>query len=283
MSRNLQQRISRGRALLGNPYAHLNDKGEYDAIAPQGAVTAPLIDKNQLLDGSGRARAYARRDIARIVRKLHVSMWRNRERIFGSNDVDPLLLLNPSVALEALGFSVVIRESLGQHAAGKESYEVAGIVDSANSSVEISRRFRPHQRNFTTAHELGHAVLHDGVGLHRDRSPDGAGLGTRPPQEMDADLFASLFLLPEKQVRAAFRRRFLVDQFTLSENTAFALTGGSLRDLQKNLRNGRDLARKLAGAHSYNGSQFSSLAERFGVSIEAMVIRIEELGLVKSA
>jgi hypothetical protein len=41
------------------------------------------------------------------------------------------------------------------------------------------------------------------------------------------------------------------------------------------------LTRILSGAMYYNGMHFSSLAEQFSVSIEAMAIRLEELKLVQ--
>jgi Zn-dependent peptidase ImmA (M78 family) len=189
-------------------------------------------------------------------------------------------ILDPELALRSLGYAVSIRESLGQHAAGRESFEVAGIVDNSKETVEISRRFSPAVMKFTTAHELGHAVLHQGSGLHRDRGLDGVSLGPRDPREAEADTFAAYFLLPDKQVRAAFSNRFLTEEFELTEATAFALSSGSVRHLRDKCRTERDLARILAGTHQYNGAHFKSLAERFGVSVEVTAIRIEELGLV---
>jgi hypothetical protein len=43
----------------------------------------------------------------------------------------------------------------------------------------------------------------------------------------------------------------------------------------------RDLARLLASATYYNGKAVYSLTEIFGVSVEAMAIRLEELDLVR--
>ena len=164
----------------------------------------------RVLNGRRRGRAFTRPDIERIVRNLQNEMWLRRAELFPSvDDVDPLQILDPELALRSLGYRVVMRESLGQHAAGRDSFEVAGIVDNFNETVEISRRFSPVIRNFTTAHELGHAVLDQGSGLYRDRGLDGGGLGPRDPRESEADIFASYFLLPEKQVRAAFRKRLM--------------------------------------------------------------------------
>lgn len=97
---------------------------------------------------------------------------------------------------------------------------------------------------------------------------------------MEADTFASYFLVPEKQLRAAFRKRFLTEEFRLTEATAFALTSGSLKLLKERYRSERDLARMLAAVQHYNGSHFKSLAERFGVSVEVTAIRLEESDLL---
>jgi hypothetical protein len=87
-------------------------------------------------------------------------------------------------------------------------------------------------------------------------------------------------LLPEKQVRAAFSKRFLTEEFRLSEVTAFALSSQTLERVRERCRSERDPARVLAGAQRYNGAHFKSLSERFAVSLEILAIRLEELGLV---
>lgn len=281
MTRDTDERVRRSRADLQNPYAYLNSEGEYEALVRERTVTTALIDVARVLNRRRRGRAFTRPEIERIVRNLHTEMWLRRAEIFPSVDeVDPLQMLDPELALRSLGYAVVIRESLGQHSAGRDSFEVAGIVDNSNEKVEISRRFAPAIRTFTTAHELGHAVLHEGSGLHRDRGLDGVSTGPRDPREAEADTFASYFLLPAKQVLAAFAKRFLTEEFRLTEPTAFALGSGSLRHLQERCRSERDLARMLAAAQHYNGAHFKSLSERFGVSIEVVAIRLEELGLV---
>lgn len=283
MTRNIADLIRRSRADLQNPYAYLNGEGEYEARVREKTVTAALIEKARVLKGQRRGRAFTRPEIERIARNLHTEMWLRRAEIFPSvAEVDPLQILDPELALRCLGYTVAIRDSLGQHSAGRDSFEVAGIVDNSSGTVEISRRFTPAVRSFTAAHELGHALMHEGSGLHRDRGPDGVSIGPRDAREAEADAFASYFLLPEKQVRAAFRKRFLTEEFKLTEPTAFALCSGSLTHLQKRCRSERDLARMLAAAQRYNGVHFKSLSERFGVSIEAVAIRLEQLSLVAS-
>ena len=41
-----------------------------------------------------------------------------------------------------------------------------------------------------------------------------------------------------------------------------------------------DFAAAVAGARSFKGKRFNSLADHFGVSIGAMAIRLQELGLL---
>jgi Zn-dependent peptidase ImmA (M78 family) len=160
--------------------------------------------------------------------------------------------------------------------------EVAGILDRAGKRVKISREFPVNIRNFTAAHELGHVALaHDGSGLHRDRPQDGSGKdATRPIQEIEADKFATYFLMPRKLVEKEFRRRFGTECFSLTEATMFALSGNDSMALEKNCKTIRGLSRTLARAERYNSVRFDSLASQFRVSNEAMAIRIEELNLV---
>lgn len=279
MIRNVDPRISKSRELLKNPYAYLNGSGEYEAVLP--VLEQPLIDAAQVMNGYRRGRPFAKRDLELIARTLHRLMWGHREQLFGTADVEPAEVVDPGLALKAMGYRFVEHETLGEHAAGKDTYEVAGLMDRDHGEVRISRRFDPGLRRFTAAHELGHALLHTGSGLHRDRAPDGSAVRSRDPQEREADQFAAYFLLPEKLVREAFIKRFLAAPFELTDATAFALASESLAQLKRQCRSERDLSRRLASAHHYNSRHFHSLDEKFGVSVEVMAIRLEELGLVQ--
>ncbi len=86
--------------------------------------------------------------------------------------------------------------------------------------------------------------------------------------------------MPEKQIRSVFKSVFKAEVFTLSEATVFALTAEDLATFQATLSEPRDLSRLLARATQYDGVQFYSLSQQFGVSIETMAIRLEELELV---
>lgn len=280
MRRPTSQRIKASRLELENPYAYLNSDGAYDAVLPHAPRIEAPTARLQTLRTRAKRRAPSHQGIEDVARDLQRTMWLKREEIFGSADVDPIEILDPVVALRFLGYDVSMYESLGEHVGGKDSFEVAGIVDNETKEVRISRRYSPALRNFTAAHELGHVLLHEASGLHRDRAPDGSGLGIREAPEKEADIFASYFLLPEKQLRVAFSKRFLTERFEINEATAFALTATSLQNFRRKHRTSRDLARTLAGAQQYHGRHFESLAERFLVSIEVMAIRLEELGLL---
>ena len=159
--------------------------------------------------------------------------------------------------------------------------DVAGNIDGSERTVQISLQFDSPVRRFTAAHELGHALLHDARGLHRDRALDGGVLHRpRDRTEREADDFATYFLMPERLVRSAFEHAFKAREFILNEDTAFALNAGGLESLRATCPEVRDLSRLLAGTTHYDGVHFYSLAEQFGASVEAMAIRLEELNLI---
>ncbi len=146
--------------------------------------------------------------------------------------------------------------------------------------VRISRQLPFVTRRFTTAHELGHALLHKQAGLHRDRPVDGPAAKQRSSTEMEADKFASCFLMPEKLVKKRFASLFGTERFVLDDAAMFMLKAGGVTDFDEKSISLRKLSRALASIQSYNGRHVDSLASQFHVSIEAMAIRLEELNLI---
>lgn len=286
----LKQRISNSRRILMNQYAHLDDKGGLSVAAselrpergtplkPSAALIAeyaPLIERNST------RRRRSTTDLESIARVLQHKMWRDRKRIWpGAAPHNPVDVLDPAVALRLLGFEYELCETLGSFHCAGEDFEVAGVIDDTVGEVRISRRIERDVRNFTTAHELGHAVLHEARGLHRDRPLNGAS-PSRDPVEFEADKFASFFLMPAKLLQNRFKAAFGRDRFELNETTKFALLRSQARNLDQDKLTLRDLSRILASAGTFNGIHFLHLAEQFRVSIEAMAIRIEELGLIE--
>ena len=293
MDRDLQQKIHEDRLLRGNQYAHVSgDDGTFDAL-PAGPTPArhhsdvparsvPEINLGSISSKVNDGGPLSRRRIEEIARELQIRLWGVRTELFRSErDVDPLALLDPFVALRCIGFRCELVDSLGRFMWEGRYLDVAGIIDDSERTVRISREFDPPVRKFTAAHELGHAVLHDARGLHRDRALDGGELRRRRDRtEREADDFATYFLMPERLVRSAFESAFKAREFVLNEDTAFALNAGGLESLRATFHEVRDLSGLLAGTTHYDGVQFYSLAEQFGVSVKAMAIRLEELNLI---
>jgi len=301
---NQNDAISKSRKLLQNPYAYLDDRGSYSVLlAVNGeprSLSARIAENRRSLQNpyaygdegldsalSGYAEigsakptsSYTNRDIQKKAKELHREIWHRKDEIWGDSlPRNPIDMLDPSVGLGLLGYDYVIEETLGQYRANGREIEAAGLIDTVAKRVQISGRFPNSVRVFTAAHELGHAVLHKTAGLHRDRPLDGGKLA-RDAMEREADRFATYFLMPEKLVRAGFSTLFLTDRFSVNEETAFALSRISLHDFRLKCKTRHDLSRALAGAQRYNGRHFTSLADQFRVSIEAMAIRLEELAI----
>ena len=283
------EKIAESRRLLQDPYAYFNEFGGYSAAEdsrwPQqnAHVEFPrnLTEKySSLLRNKQKNRRYSDSEIEAKAIEVQRMMWLDKDQIWpDALPSNPICVLDPATAFRLFDFDFDLEESLGQYFNDGKQLEVAGIIDDSSRRVRISRKFPPHVRSFTAAHELGHALLHEARGLHRDRPLDGTCI-SREHIEREADKFASYFLMPGKLIRASFETHFGTSQFLLNDDTGFALSRGTTLDLKGGCRSLRDLSRILASAESYNGLRFDSLASQFRVSVEAMAIRIEELELV---
>lgn len=291
--------LSQHRLLLGNPLAYLNSEGGFDepdqsqadgqksdrpdytnsrilyanpyAHVPE--MFEDALDDEQTITGqSAVASPKPHPDVAQAVRKLHRTIWEHRNEIWPDGvPADPVDMLEPRIAAELIGFKFEEAEFLGD--------QTAGIIDCIAKRIQVSRRFPLAVRRFTGAHELGHAILHKQHRMHRDRPIDGTEL-RRDATEVEADKFATHFLMPEKLVKNYFSQVFGAIPFELNENTAYALDPRDPLALIRGCKSNRDLARLLAKAEYFNGKHVNSLAARFRVSVETMAIRLEELGLV---
>ena len=223
-------------------------------------------------------------DIEGCVRDLQNLLWINKHLIWKKNiPNNQFEILRPDTVLrQVLGYDCFSSSRYGVPSEEGEIVEVAGVIDQPNKLVVVSNKFTEEVQRFTTAHELGHAILHDQPILHRDIPVDFFGQRkTRDVVEIEADKFATYFLMPKKMILKEFESIYSSTLFEKNESTAFQFGGRSVRDLERECKNLRELSRKLASTASYNNSHFTSLAKRFGVSIEAMAIRLEELGLVR--
>ncbi|GAA4240055.1 cyclodeaminase/cyclohydrolase family protein [Winogradskyella damuponensis] len=243
--------------------------------------------KIPLFEGLSKLRAKYRGKknvkIEECVRDLQNLIWVNKHLIWKkkvpSNQFE---VLRPDIVLrQALGFDYFSSSSYGVPNENDEIVEVAGVIDQPNKLVMVSNKFPKEVQRFTAAHELGHAILHDQPVLHRDIAVECIGQrNTRDIVEIEADKFATNFLMPNKLVRREFENIYSYKVFELNEDSAFQFGGRSVGELRKECKNLRGLSRKLASTESFDNKHFHSLSEKFNVSVEAMAIRLEELKLL---
>ncbi|MFG6685039.1 cyclodeaminase/cyclohydrolase family protein [Mariniflexile sp. HNIBRBA6329] len=222
-------------------------------------------------------------DIEQCARELQNLLWKNKHLIWKKNIPESYLdILNPEVIFKkALGYDYLSSDRYAVPIEEDGIVEVAGVIDQPNKLVLVSDKFPDQVQRFTAAHELGHAILHKQSILHRDiptDSPDKRVAFSKV--EKEADKFASYFLMPSRLIKKEFEEKFSSEVFQLNETSAFNFGGKSLVDLKRECKTLRDLSRKLASAEFFENKRFESLSKRFGVSIEAMAIRLEELNLV---
>jgi formiminotetrahydrofolate cyclodeaminase len=122
-------------------------------------------------------------------------LWDYRMEFWSKEAVpeSQLRILDPKVVLEKiLRYKLQFRESLGQfHSDNGRIYETAGIIDKQKKTIGVSKSLSREVQNFTLAHELGHAILHDDAVLHRDMPLDGSISYSKDFRERQANKFAT--------------------------------------------------------------------------------------------
>ena len=210
-------------------------------------------------------------------------VWTHRNLIWSENaPQDFKEILNPELLFrDVLGYDYVNKDGFGGLDENGNTKEIAGLIHQSNSLVVISNKFPVPVQRFTAAHELGHALFHDYPTMHRDLPADFAQSNVvKLPTERVADRAATFITMPRRFVIREFKARFGQAPFVVDENSTFFLTQGNIAQLRSEVKSSRGLAKKLALSRSYGHNYFDSLTEYFGVSTQAMIIRLEELGLV---
>lgn len=288
VDKSMKARVSQSRKLLENPYAHLEYSEAFEVelsaaerAAPRKTVETSRVKSSEAAGDALGQRRYTADEIEVLARDLQARLWKDRGTLWaGAPPSDATALLDPAVALRLIGYECVFEEGLGRYRADGGQVEVAGLINRTSRRVHVSRQFPLTVQMFTAAHELGHAMLHPtGGGIHRDRALDGV-TAAREPEEVEADKFATYFLMPANLVKSRFTTLFGTERFILNEHTAFALLGIGLHEAKSRCRTQRDLSRLLASTERYNHRFFASLSVQFRVSSEAMAIRLEELSLL---
>lgn len=222
-----------------------------------------------------------RQEIERQARLVQFEIWHKRELLFPLGVPSPQALFEPEVAARALGLEYHCHSPLGRFGFGGDRYEIAGMLDRERGVIAVSTRYDYPIRRFTGAHEIGHFVMHTGQVMHRDRPVFDTYGRPRPLHEQEADYFAACFLAPRKLVEQEFAARFIKGApLPLTDVVAWNLLGESAHELFSPSAGSLDFAAAVAGATSFNGKHFESLHNTFGLSVSAMAIRIQELGLV---
>lgn len=259
---------------------HLEANSKIDVLEKE--VTENVLlhnDINKLLHEVKLNPKLSTTDIESYASRFQRLIWKHRKTIWKkSTPVEYLDILNPAkVFKKALGYEFFNEVEFN------ESNEIAGLIDQPNKLVLISKDYPRSTQNFTAAHELGHAILHDQNVLHRDRPTDGSNIDKRNKVEFQADKFATFFLMPSELVKRVFGELFGTDKFVLDDNSAFYLTKGkkSQNELRKNYKDLNGLAIILASTDYYFDKPIPSISKLFNVSVGAMAIRLLELDLLE--
>ena len=161
---------------------------------------------------------------------------------------------------------------------------VAGKIDRKTQTIVISQQMNREQQLFTGSHELGHAVLHRGLELHRDRPISEPSAGDarwqRPKIEREADFFGGCYIMPRNLVEREFIARFGPHKLRLDDNVAWALDHHNPDRLLR-AAGWLDFEKAVARVANYNGTGLPPLHQMFNVSVTAMAIRLEELDLLE--
>ena len=133
------------------------------------------------------------------------------------------------------------------------TYQASCIVNpkTGRAVIGVNAQHHPNRRTFTIAHELGHYLLHESETMHLDSRKDGYTLQLRSPasatgesmNEREANLFAAELLMPARFLAKELRKK----QFDLLED---------------------------------EDSVLKSLAAQCGVSVQALTIRLHNLGYI---
>jgi hypothetical protein len=88
--------------------------------------------------------------------------------------------------------------------------------------------------------------------------------------------------MPASLVNMAFTELFGMEKFTINEQSIFSISpkGTSIEDFKAKCGDVKGLARIVASS-VVKGKPGINMASLFGVSLAAMAIRLEELGLIE--
>lgn len=268
---------------LKNEYARL--KGEIDICVE--ILEKEVADRMDLytevtnfIEVSKTDTEWSDEEIEKLATDFLNMLWKHHETIWNTKLSDPKQVLDPQTIFEeVLDYDFGLFPKLDDNE--DDGSECAGYIDQKERHIVLSGNFKNEVRNFTAAHELGHALLHNQNFLHRDIPLDGSHTIPRSLKEKQADKFATFFLMPKKNVIMSFTKQFGKSKLSMDNDTAFNLLRVSISDLRAKCKNLREFAMLVASTEIYAGKPFKSLAQEYKVSVTAMARRLEELQLVE--
>jgi hypothetical protein len=221
-------------------------------------------------------------------RELLGEVIKHESTIFNDNlPRDRFDLLTPEAAGAVCGVTLHRAGRLDEFTDSKgRAFRTAGLLVPARRAIYVSRDFDPFQQDFTAMHEIGHLVLghlSDNPGQpHRDR-PVGKidDSYSRAPDERAADYFAAAYRIPRRLLREHFEFRFGEPPFVFTEGVAHHFAPNDHVSLLRPPKGSAARAAALAACRSFGGQHFSSLADRFRVSVPVMAYRLEDVGLIR--
>lgn len=101
---------------------------------------------------------------------------------------------NPLKIIKELGIIVQFSD-LGEN---KGLYHTLEINKNTYHCIHINNNLSSKEQKYTLAHELGHYILHKGSNIHFLRRVTSTPLSR---QEIEADLFASYFIVSDEELR----------------------------------------------------------------------------------
>lgn len=119
---------------------------------------------------------------------------------YGTND--------PLRIIKELGIIVQFAD-LGEN---KGLYHTLEIEDNIYHCIHINNNLSNTDKRYTMAHELGHFILHKGSNLHFLRRISRVPLSR---QEIEADLFASYFIISDEEIKEINNITHISESFKL--------------------------------------------------------------------
>jgi hypothetical protein len=234
-------------------------------------------------------------EIRAEARKLLVRLWDKRSELWSTppNEMEFVRQAPEIIIRDVLCLSLEKPEEIGRgtitgFSSSASQVEIAGYIDREVRKIAVAQKFQLEWRRFTTAHEIGHWILHPEIVSHRDRPLMGGERANikRPPKEREADLFGAELLMPSKLLRKMFNSSFggPLDGSKPDEDLAFRLSASSGRSISACELAGREpmyRALLVAKAGTFITRSFVPMHQLFKVSPTAMAIQLLDLGLVK--